>query len=126
MGRVESTGVDVRIEEEETAPKAQSARPIHSSANSPVAEMWLALGFDGRKQWQSTDQKGVDDTKLFEVKVGSDEHARITADFNKTLGFLGIDSIKRVENGYQHEQYSVHAKAIEAKWGSAFTDLRRI
>ena len=77
-----------------------------------------ALGLDARARWQSTDRLGLDETKLFVVPAGSQEHDEISAEFDKTLPHLAIDTIERIENGYQHEQFSVHAKAVEASCGA--------
>jgi hypothetical protein len=82
----------------------------------------LTLGFDHRSQWQSTDKNGMDDAKLFAVASGSDERTKIEAEFKKTLPFLEVDLIERVENGYQHESFSVHGKAIRANCGLAFDE----
>ena len=83
----------------------------------------VTLGLDTRGQWQSTDQKGLDDVKLFAVRSGSSEHVEIASEFDKTLPHLQIDTIERIENGYQHEQFSVHAKAVKASCGATHNRL---
>ena len=103
-----------------------------------VLQMRLALGLDARAQWQSAGQKGpkrakkgqkgLDAAKPFAVPAGTPDHAEIATEFSKTLPFFAIDTIERVENGYQHEQFSVHAKGIAAKYGAGFDtgSMRRL
>ena len=109
---------DIRLDAAAASGPAETAA---EPAGAP-ADLWsrLTLGLDARAQWRSTDQKGLDDQKLFAVDPSSVEHAEIAAEFNKTLPHLQVDSIERIENGYQHEQFSVHAKAVAASCGPAY------
>eukprot|EP00040_Diaphanoeca_grandis_P031036 m.184889 g.184889 ORF g.184889 m.184889 type:complete len:297 (-) comp32211_c0_seq1:57-947(-) len=71
-------------------------------------------GFDGRKNWVSPNQAGMETQKLFPVDATTDEYRMIVAEVNKTLPNK-IKLIERVENGLQHEQFSITADAIKRK-----------
>ena len=72
------------------------------------------------KAWASTGKKGTDPDKLFAVGPGSAEFQSIAAEFTKTLPQLKIGAIERVENGYQHEMFTVFAKGVEQVVGAQY------
>lgn len=78
-------------------------------AGPAIAQAWL----DHRKNWRSTDQNGVDDSKLFEVPAGSPEFNGVAAEFARTLPYYTIDRLDRVENGYVQEAFEINCAAIE-------------
>lgn len=82
------------------------------------AERWLGYSPSAlRGLWQSEDQKGMDDSVLFEVQAGTEEYARVAAlfraqprvprayhDMNPAMWeHLTIARIERVENGMQED-----------------------
>ena len=104
--------------------------PVNPAVTAATAalKMRSTLGLDARGQWASRDQKGLDAIKLFAVPAGEAEYAEISAEFRKTLPSLQVDTIERVENGHQHEQFSVRAKCIAANHGAGFdaATMRRL
>lgn len=71
------------------------------------------LGFEMRGRWQSRDRAGLDDNRLFRVATLGEEFEAISSEFLRTLPSATIDAIDRVENGPQHELYSVHRRNLE-------------
>jgi hypothetical protein len=71
------------------------------------------LGLNARGRWESRDQAGLDSRRLFELARGGEEFAAIAGEFLRTLPWAEVDSIERVENGAQHELYSVHRSNLE-------------
>ncbi len=71
------------------------------------------LGLDGRGRWRSRDRAGLDAERLFPVAEGSEEFKTIADEFTRTLPAVSVDEIQRVENGPQHELYSVHRRNEE-------------
>jgi hypothetical protein len=78
-----------------------------------VGSLQSLLGFEDRAHWQSRDKAGLDDKRLFPVRQGSDEFEAIAGELLRTLTGATVDSIERVENGPQHELYSVHRRNLE-------------
>jgi poly [ADP-ribose] polymerase 7/11/12/13 len=72
-----------------------------------------------RKYWCSN---GLDSTKLFNVRAGTQEYAMISTLFHKTLPNHSIDSMQRVENGALHERYIVHKSTIRNELGWQFDE----
>lgn len=87
-----------------------------------ASSMQMALGMTTRSLWESTDQKGTDQEKLFAVAAATPEHVKVAIDFAKTLPARTIDRIDRVENGYQHEQFSVKVSSIANTIGAAYDE----
>ena len=87
-----------------------------------ASSMQMALGMTTRSLWESTDQKGTDQEKLFAVAAANPEHVKVAIDFAKTLPARTIDRIDRVENGYQHEQFSVKVSSIANTIGAAYDE----
>ena len=81
-----------------------------------------------RAHWSSAGGRGLDATKLFTVPAGTPEHTMRLTEFKKTLPDMEVDTVERVENGYQHEAFSVHAKSIAAKYGTGYDEatMRRL
>lgn len=115
---------------EESAPKslkqevkaAQTATPVTSgkkekrkknktaaAAGPAIAQAWL----DHRKSWRSTDQKGLDHSKLFAVSPKSAEFNGVATEFARTLPYCTIDQLDRVENGYAQEAFELNCATIE-------------
>jgi len=77
-----------------------------------VSLQWL-LGLDARGCWKSRGRAGLDDQRLFSVDVRDNEFRAIAKEFLRTLPSASVDAIQRVENGPQHELYSVHRRNVE-------------
>ena len=75
---------------------------------------------DERSAWQSRNREGLDFHKSFELRQQSDEFQAVGSLFRKTLTAHQIDRIDRIENGPQHEVYSVHKRNVQRKLGDAF------
>lgn len=92
--------------------------PVGSTVESLSAERVL---------WESADKKGLDKQKLFLVQKGSNEFLEIQAHFAATLPQRRIVKLERVENGFQHEAFSVHARGIAEQLGEDYdaTTMRR-
>jgi poly [ADP-ribose] polymerase 7/11/12/13 len=73
----------------------------------------IALGLDRRSKWESKGQAGLDARRLFRVGPTSDEFAAVAAAMLATLPSVTVDNVERVENGPQHELYSVHRRNVE-------------
>jgi hypothetical protein len=71
------------------------------------------LGLDARGRWQSSGRAGLDSQRLFAVDRRGEEFRAIAAEFLRTLPSASVDAIQRVENGPQHELYSVHRRNVE-------------
>jgi poly [ADP-ribose] polymerase 7/11/12/13 len=84
-----------------------------TGAASPPAIAGL-LGLDRRDRWQSTGCRGLDETKLFAVDTSSAEYEVVRSAFARTMPHAEIDSIQRVENGPQHEAFSLHFSQVAA------------
>ena len=97
--------------------QAEKAKAKAEAPKISLAEE--TLGLNARLEWQMTDQKGLDDIKLFTVYTWTSTYSEIEKLFHKTLP-NNIYSIQRIENGYQQEQFSVQAAAIKAKYGASF------
>jgi poly [ADP-ribose] polymerase 7/11/12/13 len=67
----------------------------------------------GRENWSSTDGKGMDANKLFQVDNRSHEFVAVEAKFQTTLSTKTVDSIHRIENGLLHEMFLLDATNIE-------------
>jgi hypothetical protein len=78
-----------------------------------VGSLQSLLGFEDRARWESRDKAGLDDARLFPVRPGSEEFETIARELLRTLTGATVDSIERVENGPQHELYSVHRRNLE-------------
>ena len=92
-----------------------------SAASLTVTPVVLDLSLlSTRDNWASTNKKGTDPNKLFAVGLGSAEFWAIATEFSKTLPQLEIDTIERVENGYQHEMFTVFAKGVEQAVGAQY------
>ena len=78
------------------------------------------LGLEGRTTWQSREKHGLDSQKLFVVIKPSDEFSTVESSFRKTLPSVEIDLIERIENGPQHESFSVYQRNVQRRLGDAF------
>ncbi len=67
---------------------------------------------DQRAHWQSTGKLGVDASKLFKVRPDTDEYKTVGSAFASTMPNAVVDTIERVENGPQHELFTVHKKNV--------------
>ena len=91
-----------------------------------ASSMQMALGSSTRSHWESTDQKGTDKKKLFSVPLATPEHTKVAASFAETLPARTIDRIERVENGYQHEQFSAKVSSIANTIGAAYDEQKML
>ena len=94
------------------ADAAESSVPSHMMAMLDLST--------GRELWCSTNQRGMDKTKLFMVDTDSDEFAAVAADFLKTLPAATIDRLDRIENGILHESFQLQASALQKQIGRAW------
>ena len=87
----------------------------------PTAPATASAAFDpiaaGRTMWQST---GTESQKLFPVAAGTPEHTAVHVQFAATMPHHNIDRIERVENGYQHEQFTLAAGNIARQAGASY------
>ena len=83
------------------------------SAARNLAVLRPLLGLDARKNWQSKGKAGMDAKRMFELSSSSDEYKAIQSEFFSTMQHVEIDTIHRIENGSQHELYSVHRRNVE-------------
>ena len=81
------------------------------------------LGLDMRKDWQSTGKKGEDANKLFAVANGSPEFQAVSKAFQCTLS-VTIDTVERIENGFQQEQYALQLAAVKKQCTMAWNQKR--
>ena len=91
------------------ADAAESSVPSHMMAMLDLST--------GRELWCSTNQRGMDKTKLFMVDMDSDEFAAVAADFLKTLPAATIDRLDRIENGFLHESFQLQASTLQKQIG---------
>jgi poly [ADP-ribose] polymerase 7/11/12/13 len=71
------------------------------------------LGLDDRAKWQSKDRAGMDSQRLFSLDSASDEFAMVSSAVLATMPYVTLDKVERVENGPQHELFSVHRRNVE-------------
>jgi hypothetical protein len=83
---------------------------------------------NARQNWVSSDKKGMDTAKLFEVVPSSSEHAAIVAAFIATMPRATIDRLERVENGLLHESFQLQAASIQKCLGGDYnaSEMRQL
>ena len=99
---------------------------IVTSSQQSNETLHSVMGMNERSSWCSRNQEGLDPNKLFDVSRDTQEYATITALFHATLPNLSLDTVLRVENGAQHELYSVHKSNIRKELGSRFDEARMV
>mmetsp|Transcript_58382 Transcript_58382/g.137042 ORF Transcript_58382/g.137042 Transcript_58382/m.137042 type:complete len:320 (-) Transcript_58382:545-1504(-) len=91
----------------------------HSRANLPeAAKVASRLSFEAREKW-TTD--GMGSEVLVDVDPGSSEFGEIASALLCTLDNQSVVRIQRVENGAQHELFSVQLRNIARRLGAEFS-----
>ena len=68
----------------------------------------------------------LDKERLFDMSPLSDEFVAIHTLFKETLGAANMDRVQRVENGQQHETYSLYKRDVELEMGSTYNLAKHV